>query len=100
MKETKRQMKTLRCNIKKYHKLKEKIKNLEAQAKELNATIKSFMSELSLDKIETENLRATYYSSFRSNFLSEDFKKDHPELYSQYSYSTNYTHLKVSIIEV
>lgn len=92
---TKNQRSNLRRDIQKYIQIKDQIEKLEQLKDELNASIKKAMSTYDIFEMQVDHRKIRYYASVRSNFNNACFKRDYPELFEKYNYSSSYTYLRI-----
>lgn len=71
------------------HDILENEKGLRARKKELRAIVQDYMGD-DEELWERDSIIATWRNFTRVEFDMESFKKEHPKLASQYSYSTNF----------
>ena len=76
-----------------WEKLKKESKELEAKIDAKKAIIVSFMKDKNTLVDNLGNKLATYSKVTSERFDSKSFKKDHPEMYSQYSKESSYMKL-------
>ena len=72
------------------------IRELEAEAEALTDTIKAAMVEQSTETLEGDGWKATWKNVQSVRFDGKSFKKDHGDLYSEYSKPTTVTRFLIS----
>lgn len=59
-------------------------KKITDQKDALKNEVKAYMKENKLEEILTDDLKALYIVSYRTNFDEEGFKTKHPKMYKEY----------------
>lgn len=83
--------------IKDYFELKNAIKDLEGQAKEIENNIKLELGEAEIGY--APNYEIDWKSITSNKFNSKNFKKDHPELFNQYLNTSSYRKFSIKEVE-
>ena len=73
------------------------IEELQAEAEALTDKLKAAMVEQGTEALQGDGWKATWKNVTSSRFDGKRFKADNPDLYGQYSKSTNTTRFTLSV---
>lgn len=82
-----------------YFDLMAQIEQLQAEAEKIKDTLKAQMLERETEVLEGDGWRATWHNTSSTRFDSARFKKDHADLFSEYTVKTTGTRFTLNKVK-
>lgn len=92
-------MDMINAKVSTYFGLMAQIEQLQAEAERIKDTLKAQMLEREIEVLEGDGWRATWHNTSSTRFDSARFRKDHADLFSEYTVKTTGTRFTLNRVK-